>query len=582
MTNLKFWLIGSFICLLVACGEQQPKSDSSSELQDIDNINIRISKDPLLLHPIYSPSSAGRELFQYIFTPLADFHPQTLELSPIIIKEIPKPYIHDVNRESWVTYLMDIKEDAKWSDGQPITAKDVKFTLNVISHPNAPSTPWKSYFSQIKSITLEDKNDRKFGVSFDAGYMLALEAVTSISILPAHIYDSQGIITELELLDFMNADPSEDPAIVEVFKKISESKNQKLDVVQAGPYKLTAFEPNQYYLLERIPNYWGAAYPEVPILNTNSEKLTFQIVPDELTASTMLKEDKLDLVQFSKGSTFLNMRDDELVADKFNFHIPSKMTYYYIGINNSRPLLADKNVRKALAHIADVDDFIKNLEGGLGTRTTGHFNPLKPYYNDNLKPIPYDINKAKKILEEEGWQDSNNDGILDKTIDGQQTDLELDMYITGSALSKNMALLYQESAKEAGIKINIEAKKPPGFINDYILKLNYDLALLVTSQDVSTDDPYNRFHSDNKKNTNLNPIAYGNPELDILIDKLRLERNRENQKTLFHEVQSFLYNEYPSIYLYCPVGKIVVSNKFDATTSSKRPGYMANTFKPKS
>ena len=579
MPNFKFWFLLGLVTSLLACGDQS-KNVTSSEQKDIENINIRIPKDPKLLHPIYSPSSASRELFQYIFTPLADFHPKTLELIPVIIKEIPEGYNHDVNKESWVTYLMEIKEDARWSDGQPITAKDVKFTLNLINHPDAPSTPWKSYFSQIKSVTLEDNNDKKFGVSFDAAYMLALEAATTISILPSHIYDPEGLITELELYDFMNAEPLENSAFKEIFEKISESKNQKLDVVQAGPYKLSAFETDQYYLLEKIPDYWGKAYPDIPLLNANVEKLTFLIVPDELTASTMLKEDKLDLVQFSKGGTFIEMRDDEIIADKYNFHIPPQMKFYYIGINNSRPLLADKNVRRALTYIADVDDYIQSLEGGLGSRTTGNFNPLKPYYNDKLTPIPYDINKAKQILAEEGWADSNNDGILDKVVNNQQTDLELDLYISGGALGKNMALLYQESAKEAGVKINIVAKK--SFITDHVLKLDYDLALLVSSQDVGTDDPYNRFHSDNIKSPNLNPTAYGKSEVDDLIDKLRLERNKEKQTALFHEVQELLYNDYPNVYLYCPVGKIAISNKFNATTTSKRPGYLANTFESKS
>ena len=124
------------------------------------------------------------------------------------------------------------------------------------------------------------------------------------------------------------------------------------------------------------------------------------------------------------------------------------------------------------------------------------------------------------------------------------------------------------------------AKK--SFITDHVLKLDYDLALLVSSQDVGTDDPYNRFHSDNIKSPNLNPTAYGKSEVDDLIDKLRLERNKEKQTALFHEVQELLYNDYPNVYLYCPVGKIAISNKFNATTTSKRPGYLANTFESKS
>ena len=78
--------------------------------------------------------------------------------------------------------------------------------------------------------------------------------------------------------------------------------------------------------------------------------------------------------------------------------------------------------------------------------------------------------------------------------------------------------------------------------------------------------------------TNLNPQGYSNPKADIVIDKLRLERDKEKQTALFQELQEILYDDQPSIFLYSPVDKIAISNRIKATTSSKRPGYMANTF----
>ena len=422
MPYFKYLLVGLMIWLLSCESPTETKNDAG---KDIEDINIRIQRDPSLINPIFSPSSIGREVFQYIFTPLADFDPESLELSPILIKEIPEAYSHEVNGESWVTYLMEIKEEAKWSDGQPITAKDVKFTLNAINHPNCEQTLWKSYFDELKAVSIGDKNEREFSISFDASYMLSLEAATTISILPAHIYDPEAVVTQLELYKFRDSEPSEDEKIVEVFKGLSESKNQKTGVVQAGPYKLSSFESNQYYQLERIPDYWGKAYPEVPILRSNTEKITLRIVPDEVTAINMLKEGKLDFLRISNGKTFLELRDDEKMAEMFTFHIHQLFRYYYFGINNTSPLLSNKKLRRAVAHIADVDDIIESLEGGLGTPATGHFHPTKPYYNEKLEPLSHDINKTRELLAEEGWADTDNDGILDKTIDGKKQDLSL-------------------------------------------------------------------------------------------------------------------------------------------------------------
>ena len=114
----------------------------------------------------------------------------------------------------------------------------------------------------------------------------------------------------------------------------------------------------------------------------------------------------------------------------------------------------------------DVPKLIELLENGLGSQTVGIFNKNKPYYNASIKPIQLDIEGAKQIFADEGWSDSNNDGSVDKVLNGKRVEMDLDIHITGSELSKNVALLMQENAKKAGVKINIITKKYPDIKRD--------------------------------------------------------------------------------------------------------------------
>jgi len=310
-----------------------------------------------------------------------------------------------VGDEEWISYEIEFRDEAQWSDGTPITGRDYLYTLNMVKHPSSRANRWRSYFSGLKEIKVDTNNPKKLTVSYDNSYMLSREALITINILPAHIYDPLSSISNLDLTTLSQTGYTEkDSTIIKAIETVNGTINDKTDVVQAGPYRITAYEPNQYYILERVPNYWGKKYKDIMHLNAYASKLTFKIVPDDLTAVTMCKEDKLDVMMLQNSGTFFQIKNDSTQNDKWNFHTPQLMTYLYVGINNKRPILKDKRVRNALAHLVDVDDFIESLSDGLGSRTIGPFHPTKAYYNDKLKPIPLDIAKAKGLLAEAGWE----------------------------------------------------------------------------------------------------------------------------------------------------------------------------------
>ena len=214
----------------------------------------------------------------------------------------------------------------------------------------------------------------------------------------------------------------------------------------------------------------------------------------------------------------------------------------------------------------------------MGTRTSGHFHPVRSYYNKDIPLLEFDIELAGNLLAEAGWVDNDGDGIREKIVNGQKTNLELDVLQSGNTLGKNVSLLFQASAEKAGVKINVITKKMSLMAKENLRDFNYDIAMLRVGADEASDDPYPRWHSDNAVPGGSNILGYQNKAVDQLIEKLRKSRSQADRKLIYHEIQKEMYKDTPCVFLYCPLEKLLVSNKYKALSTTKRPGYMANTF----
>lgn len=561
------------ILFLISC-----QNEKESHSSDPVNINIRLTEDPYQISPYFSPTQISREIYQYIYLQVADYHPETMEVIPVLIENIPIGYETTYQDEVVVAYDIKIRPEAIWSDGKPILARDYILALNMINHPSSKARAWKPYFNFLKGAELDQEDDKTCTVFYDKDYMLSLESCLNVIPLPHHIYDPNLSIVNLDL-KLIKVDGYE-PDTVEnkIIENINASDKEKLNLVQSGPYILSSFQDDQYYILDKIPNYWGERISDIPALQSEVNKMTFKIVPDELGALTLAKEGKIDIMSFASGQSFLDLKNDEVFSKEWSFHIPQLMRYYYVSINNQHPILSDPQVRNALSRLVDVDDMIETLEKGLGKRLIGPILPSKSYYNDDLPPIAYDVEEANRILDASGWRKKNGDGIRVKQIEGKELPLKLELIQTGSELGKNVALLIQESCTKAGIQIELITKKSSLMRKENLTNFNYDLILLVAGLDSGSYDPYRRWHSDNIANNKGNFVGYSNPVVDKEISELRLQRNPAERVQNYLNIQQEIYKDQPIIFLYSPLDKIIINKKFKAITTPKRPGYMANTF----
>ena len=565
--------------LLFSCKGDPPKIE-------LDNtLDIAIRKEPKMLNPFLNPTSAAREVYQYIYLPMADFDPVTYELKPILIKSIPEAQeVVDGPFAGGTKYTIEFKDEAKWDDGSPITGNDLLFSIKAIKHPGTNAGTNRNYLKRVSDVVVDPSNERKVDVYFKEYYILAKEAAVTLQVYPRYVYDASNALDAVSIQELSGPNAQKivesNPKLTAFANEFNSVKFSRETLISSGPYKFKEWISNQSIILEKKENYWAEG-SDIPALQAFPEKIVFHVIPDETSAITQLKEGNIDLKMNVSSEAFLDLKENETYTDQFQFLTQVLMKFYYIAINNSKPELSDPDIRRALAKLNDVPKLIEILENGLGNQTVGIFNSKKPYYNTSLKPIDLDIEGAKAIFEKEGWSDTNNDGSIDKLFKGKRIEMDLDIYITGSELSNNVALLLQENAKKAGVKINIITKTYAEVKRDNIKTRDYDLVPLVLSQTLVLDDPYGKWHSDNDDPAFANDVSYNSKKADDLINKIRSARDDESRNNYYKELQEVMYNDQPVIFLYSPVERIVLSNKWVGTSTLKRPGYMGNMFRPK-
>ncbi|MBK6783807.1 MAG: hypothetical protein IPG79_08585 [Saprospiraceae bacterium] len=248
-------------------------------------------------------------------------------------------------------------------------------------------------------------------------------------------------------------------------------------------------------------------------------------------------------------------------------------------LNNNDPKLSDKKVRRAITHLVDVDYILKNLESGFGERLVTPVHPSKPYYNKDLPFINFDQNKAKSLLVEAGWKDTDDNGVLDKVLPEGKTELSLDIYISGQELGNQVALLLQQNAAKVGVKINIIEKEFKLLRAENIKTRKYHLVPTVVSTDLNYwDDLSFRYHSDYDIPQGANDVSYHNPKVDELLNAIPLEKNIVKRESLYKTLQTLIYEDQPMIYLYVPTERIVLNKIWKGNATMKRPGYAVNEF----
>ena len=214
----------------------------------------------------------------------------------------------------------------------------------------------------------------------------------------------------------------------------------------------------------------------------------------------------------------------------------------------------------------------------MATRVVGPINANKPYYDKDLKMIPFDTKKAGQLLDEAGWKDTDGDGIRDKVINGQKTKLSLEIkYPSGSDVVEKVMTLYSESLKKAGIEL-IQAQREWTVFLQETKSHNFEMSYGAWIAAPTPDDP-KQIWSTSSYDGGSNYVGFGDQKSDEVIEKIRNEMDETKRNEYYKQFQQMVYDAQPYIFIMSPLNRMAVHARFiNAGAKIARPGYVETEF----
>lgn len=572
-----------FLLILLSFGCKEPAVDQNTNQ---DQVTVRLRADPGGLNLFLASTGYTTEVCNNIFSPLSVFNPENLRLEPFLIKSNPViKTIEEGANKGGIEFIYEIIEEAKWDNGQPVLASDYIFTLKILMNPKVPTPHYRAYFSFLRDVIVDQDNPRKFTIITANPYILAEPVLSNLEIYPEYVYDPKGLLKPYSLAELCQPDFdfSDREAQLDSFATQFTSNKYAFDVNYirgCGPYNVEEILPDQRIVLSRKKNWWGDALAQTnPLYSAGPQKIIFKPIPDEASSISLLKNQELDAMGSIPSDQFLKLKTDEQLQQHYNFHTPLAMSYAYIGLNTKDQKLNDKRVRRALAHLTPIDEIIKTSLSGLAQRINGPVLPTKFYYHNDLPLINFDIQKAKALLDEAGWKDSNGDGIRDQMIDGQIIELRLNyLNSTSNPTGTNFGILMKDHARKAGVDIELKEMEFKSMVKEYKQR-NFDMVFITRRRPPIPDDFMQSWHTSSDRPNGSNRIGFGNADSDALIEKIRTTLASEEQTRLYRKFQEIVYNEQPCIFLLTNKERIIIHKRFDAAVTSLAPGFFPKYFK---
>jgi peptide/nickel transport system substrate-binding protein len=520
--HIQLWLLVFGICLISACsnGEDanaklKPNYDVAHPASPGGTMIDAMTGEPSGLIAMIAGESAASAIAGNLFNSLLKYD-KNLDLTG----ELAQSWEVSADQR---TITFHLKPNLKWSDQRPLTSADVLFTWQKVTDDNT-RTPYGSDFKLVSKAETPDA--KTFRVTYAVPYAPALDTWAGLHILPKHLLQDQ---------DINNTAFARHP-------------------VGSHYYKLSDWKNGQYLKLSRNP-YASQG-------QANIEHLLSRIIPDKAAQFLELSADNIDSMALNpiQYARIFPSRAD--LSKNIGLYKELGNSYSYMGFNLKRKPFDDVRVRQAINYAIDKQEIIDGVLLGLGEPVASPYKPGTRWSNPKLQPYPYDPIKARALLREAGFADTNGDGILEK--DGKPFSFEI---LTNQNKEREMtAVLIQRRLKEVGIEVNIRVLEWASFLGRFIKPKQFDAVVLGWSLSLDPDQ-YGIWHSSQQAPGQFNFISYSNPQADKLLEAGRIELNPDKRMKIYHAFSKILLEDSPVIYLSAGYGLSAIHKRVKGISS---------------
>jgi peptide/nickel transport system substrate-binding protein len=516
----------------------------TSQTPPRDSIVIALSGDIDTFNPLFTTDATAQEIVELLYPalvlPEVDTTLGALRFTPSLARSFE---FTNGNKD----ILFHLRSDVRWSDSAAVSAHDVLFSFTLYADQELGSVHQDNLHGLMttrtgsididKSITVLDDSTVVF--HFARAYPSQLFDL-ALPIMPEHIYKN---IQRTELRTH--------PA------------NKK--PITSGPFRLASWTTMQEVVLESDPL---CVLPAPALIH----RLVFRIIPDHHTQIAQLRNHEVDMLLDLDASDAVDLRQN---ADGIAVVPIQGRRYHFIGWNNideeayarskgktiqPHPLFGSARTRLALTYAIDRNALLSTLLSGYGRIANG---PVAPFfrwaYDDSITPYPFDPAKARQLLAQDGWSDSDNDGVLDK--DGKKFSFVL-YTPTGSKFWEDVAIVVQ---KELGdVKIEMKTAKAERSVYwQSLIEKKYDA--WIAGFEVPMELQLEGFWGSDLKKNPFNIFSYQNNSIDSIVNAAPFITDPAAAARPWKEFQQILHADQPCTFLFWENRLVAVNTKIKGT-----------------
>ena len=400
---------------------------------------------------------------------------------------------------------LNLRKDAVFHDGHPITAEDVKFSIETIRDNH----PFKTMYGPVNAVTISDPLTAVVRLSEPHPALLLAMASALTPIIPKHVF---GDGTDVKIHP-RNSNP-----------------------VGSGPFKLVEFKPGEHVIMERFDKFFLKDQPRLDrvILRIfkDSGSLLLALERGEVDAHAavtdpreLARATKIPGVQIVKGAA------------------PAVGPLIWLAFNTKNPKLADKRVRQAINYAVDKKFILDTLLGGINSRATGPIASGSPFHSADVEKYDLNLAKANALLDEAGVKPAAN---------GVRLSLDLDA-IPGDAIFKTLQEYLKPSLAKVGIEVNLRISPDFPSWARRVASLQFEMTLDAV---FNWGDPVIGVHR-TWLTSNIKPgviwsntQSYSNPKVDEWLAAAGQEMNGAKRKELYRQFQKTVVDDCPVAFIY--------------------------------
>lgn len=450
------------------------------ESQFKDTLVIAQRSDVKTLDPQKSIDTVSNKVINLMFESLLTLD-ENLNITPQIATSWEQ--VDDLNT------IFHLRKDITFHNGENLTSEDVVFSLN-----RAKASAQVGYnFTPIINVQAIDKYTVQ--ITTDKPFGAMLKYLSSVG----------GAIVSKKAVEELGSNFSQNP-------------------IGSGPYKFKEWIPGDKIIVEAFNNYYG----EIP----KNKTLIVRSIPEVTNRTIALETGEVDIA-FDIG-----IMDRETIKDSSDLELleveaPSTL---YLGFDNTNPLFQNKKLREAIAYAIDNESLAEFVFRGAALSGDSPIPPVIDVYNPNVKKYPQDINLAKQLMKEAGFENG----------------LSIELWTSAQSTWIDMCTIIQDQLKEIGITAEIKIFEWSTYVT---ITSQPNKALYLLSWNISSvdGDPalYPLFHS-KEKGMSGNRSFYDNKEIDSLLLEARTTVDQNKRKDLYFKAQEIIQNELPHYTLVYP------------------------------